>query len=255
MKTLLIVALLTCFAAAQNSEETESVDTENLPKRHNRLTFEFGFGNMKDDTKSDAQQWAKDYNEKLCNGKTLSASWMSYWPSSPFGMGLLVSKYWASASQNNLSITLQPSGQTITGTMSDDISIIFLGIPLGLRSSSKESSIEISGDVRIGGLFYFDDFAFANVTTQLSSPTLGLGGSLSAELKVNKNFGIFAGVTGTYASVSSLYVKDGDKEELDEPLSLNRLDINLGIRIHFETDANSSNNNYERPYTPPPSFR
>lgn len=271
MKTILLLTILSAISIAGSFEENNGYEDDNSAEtveatddtttnkkslKHHRISFEFGFGNLTDDTDPDAPQWIKDYNGKLTSGQSLGVSWMGYWPKSGIGMGLCVSKYWASASMDNVGFIDRSSYpiDTIIGTMSDEISIIFFGMPLGLRKRGEK--IEFSGDIRVGGLFYFDDYSFAGHTLSLSSPAFGFGGNLSLEYMLNKNVGLFVGLTGFSGSVKTLFVKNGGEQELPEPISLKRLDINLGLRIHFETES-SENPYVDNPpvYFPPPFQR
>jgi hypothetical protein len=258
------VSLLSVQVVAQDYEDNEetSVDlsdsTNNRPKHHHRISLEFSFSSQKDETKSNAPQWYREYQEKLTSGQALGASWMVFWPSN-LGYGFCLSKYWANASQENMAYikTTYPYDTTI-GMMEDKISTIFLGIAVGFRKELKKHKLEISGDARLGPFFYFDDYSFAGSTVELSSMlTVGYGGNLCIEYKVSDNFSFLGGLTGLIGSVKELTTKDGTPIDLPEPISLNRLDINLGIRIHFDVRVNDRRNQYIPPtiWMPPPVYR
>ena len=98
---------------------------------------------------------------------------------------------------------------------------------------------------------YFDDMTALSETASLSSSNLGFGGSLGIDYLITENIGLGISFNGYFGSVNSLTVKDGDEVPLSEPISLNRLDINVGLKIHFKAEMPEMPQNYGTPFMPP----
>ena len=75
------------------------------------------------------------------------------------------------------------------------------------------------------------------MSAEYSCPVVLFGANVFFEYLLNKTTGIGLSCTGYLGSLSELYEKGGSHIQLKSPLSVNRIDILLSIRFHFEGDA------------------
>jgi hypothetical protein len=245
--------------AADSITSEDSAAQAPKPRAHNRINAEYGFCYLTDDTKDNASQPVKDYNAKLTSGRCLTLSYNHYWPSKQieFGMGFLFSKYFSDATLENVGFidTSRFPPETSVTNMTENISIYFFGMLLALHKTLTSQRLDINGDLRLGFMPYYDDMQVFGQTVSMNSPTLGFGGSLGIDYLITDNIGVGVSFNGYFGSVSTLYVVDGTDISLKNPISLNRFDINIGLKIHFDADMperpNYDGSIWMPPMTPP----
>ncbi|MFH0922366.1 MAG: hypothetical protein V1913_18630 [Fibrobacterota bacterium] len=242
---ILLVAAYTAQAQFDENENTGGAATNATQPIHHRLAFEYGFSHLKNETPSDAPQPVVDFNDKLSSGNVLTATYCRYWPvaNMHLGLGFVGSRYGAKATLQNLGLIFDtPSGpDTIVGDYNETVTIYFLGLMFGLRKSLEEYRLDLHAGVRFGYMPLHDDLLFTSFNrTSLSGPSFGFSTVTGFEYMLNRYIGIALGISTYFGSISSLTSEDGSRVAFDKPKRLDRVDINIGLCFHFDTDLNPS---------------
>lgn len=244
MKKILILLLLiggTLFAGETNpfdkvsEKEKEEIknttEEERIYEIHEImiLSFNYGFSNMAKMTGSNLIIDEANFAENLASGSLFGIELHRY-KKSNLGFGLIFNYYSSKASIE----VMDENGQI--ATLTDKVKIPALSLAVGFKRANVAKRIMYGADVRVGGAIYQEELSVFNGKVNYNCPTGIFGANLFIEYLMNKNTGIGFSCTYTSGSISELYIEGGGNFELEEPLSLNRIDILLSLKFHFDKE-------------------
>jgi hypothetical protein len=179
----------------------------------------------------------KNYFEGLRPGFHFAGS-ASFFFNSRWGLGALYSFYHGGNSMTNVTVTDLTTGKQITGGMSDDISINFIGPVFTSRYIlGRNNNMHLLGSVGVGYMSYKDDGLLITPYV-VNGSTVGVSFGLGFDVAVSEKVfvGIEAGLVGGTLSKVTFEDASGTKTiELkeDERESLSRFDASGGLRFNL----------------------
>lgn len=243
MKRILILLLLftgSLFAgetnpfdkvSEQEKEEMKNTTEEERLYELNDImifSFDYGFSNMTQMTGNNLVVDDENFAENLASGSTFGIEFHRY-KKNHLGFGLVFKYYTSEASIKVMNEYDQISKLT------DKVKIPALSLAGGFKKANVAKRIMYGADARVGGAIYQEELSVLNSSVNYSCPSFIFGANIFIEYLFNKTTGLGFSCSGTLGSISELYAKGGGHIELDEPLSLNRIDILVSIKFHFES--------------------
>lgn len=164
----------------------------------------------------------RDFNDDLKLGSNLAVA-LHHYGDNALGLGAFYSCFISSAE-------LSPTWLNIEETYTAH----FLGVSMGKLMPLSGNRLQLFFDGRVGVVMFYDNIQVLGNSINMRGSTVGLGGGLGIEYLLNSSVGVGVSGNGYWASLDKLYVEDDDDVTFnDEPLSLNRLDINIGLRFYL----------------------
>jgi hypothetical protein len=154
----------------------------------------------------------RDLVKQLSNGLSITGD-LDFYLNRIIGLGLHVNGYRATGSH---------------GSLSGTNGILYIGPSFVLRAVSKSNDIEFITRTSVGFLGHQ-----VKVTETLYAGTIGIGLDPSLHLRVANNTYISLGVSFISGQASTYTKQIGEKIKLDNPESLHRINLQLGVRINL----------------------
>jgi len=175
----------------------------------------------------------KSYVEELKKGYHLGGD-IGIFFSENAGIGIHASRFQSSNSMDGVELSIEDVG-TFYGTMSDHITILYLGPQFYIKSKYEQVWAIVSGGF---GYTSYEDIAKVD-TFELTTTGENIGFNLSLGLDIELLENLFLGahigfVGGTISSVemeSDEYTDSYTFEEDEEKIGLSRIDFSAGLRI------------------------
>lgn len=201
------------------------------------ISANYGFGYRTADLASGLSAFQKEYLNQLSSGKTILVK-AGYQPKNNKGFyGIQYSNFTSSANLNNVTYT-EPNGFEGSGSISDQVSIYFIGVGGGILDKGFLKHDSFMLDMYLGYINYSDVSIFTNSYTA-SGSNLGISADLSYYFGLNKNFKIGPTISFNGGVLKEFDVKGNNgysstiklpKETVE---SLYRFDLLLGTSIQF----------------------
>lgn len=169
------------------------------------------------------------YTKKLRSGWVLDGS-AYYFLNPMLGLGLHANRFATSNSLADVYVT-DVYGNTQYGTMSDNISITFIGPGAAFRQRFSNGNTFLVG-ASLGYMGYLNRFEL-NTTQRIKGATAGYIAHVGYDIRLSDHFSIGAKVAAT-TGILGRFTVDGNAVELDDENkeNLSHVDIALGIRFH-----------------------
>lgn len=175
----------------------------------------------------------ENYYKKLKSGYHFGCD-ATYYFSGSFGVGLKGYLLKSSNEMDNVYIT-DLEGNTRYGSMSDDITISYLGPIFSTRLLNQDNTRAILLDVSLGYMGYYNN-AVRIDRYKIKGQSLGISLSAGYDMEIAKNLILGFQLSYLMGTLSQYDINDGattktitlDKEEHE---SLNRLDFSVGLRF------------------------
>lgn len=198
-----------------------------------RLAVNGGFSNrLGKVAKSDFETYLKD----LKKGSNIGVD-ASYFISESVGFGIKFSSFSANNKLNNVTMDSDGDGLPNNGSISDDITITFVGPGYSTRVVSTNGNAFISS-LSIGYLGYLNHSEVINYPFDLKGSTLGIALDLGYDIKLSDRLSIGAQCSLLRGTLTSITQVDGNYSrkidlDKDEYESLSRLDFSVGLRLNL----------------------
>ncbi|MEC3878639.1 hypothetical protein [Parapedobacter sp. 10938] len=169
------------------------------------------------------------YAKKLKSGWVLDGT-AYYFLNPKLGLGLHANRFASSNSIADVYVT-DVYGNTQYGTMSDNISITFVGPGAVFRQTFSDGNTFLAG-ASLGYVGYLNRFEI--ITTQrIKGATAGYIAHVGYDIRLSDHLSIGAKIAAT-TGILGRFTVDGNEMELDDENkeNLGHIDIALGIRFH-----------------------
>jgi len=168
------------------------------------------------------------YTKKLKSGLALDGT-AYYFLNPMLGLGLHANRFASSNSLADVYVT-DVYGNTQYGTMSDNISITFIGPGAVFRRTFLNHNTFLVG-ASLGYIGYLNRFEI-NTTQRIKGATAGYIAHVGYDIRLSDHFSIGAKVAAT-TGILGRFTVDGNELELDDENKENigHIDIALGIRF------------------------
>ena len=203
---------------------------ERIFEIHDLMVFSIngGLSNMAKMTGSNLIVDDENFSENLSSGLTFGLEYHRYMKEK-LGFGIAFNYYTSAASIK----VMNDSGQI--SKLSNKVKIPTLSLAGGFKKANAEKLLMYGADLRIGGAIYQEELSVFNGSADYSCPAIIFGTNIFIEYLINKTTGLGFSCSGTLGSISELFAKGGSHMKLDKPLSLNRIDLLLSLKFHFNT--------------------
>lgn len=200
---------------------------------HWRFAFSGGWSYRTATVANNLPSAYKTYVEGLLSGYHFSGEG-AYYYSEHFGAGLKCSLANFSNSASNMSLTLK-DGTSVSGDLSDDISISYIGPYFTTRFLNKEKKNAFFMNMGIGYLGYRDNMKL-NGNYTITGSTAGFVFDVGYDIGLSPNASIGFQLSLLSGSLNSIDFSNGTKSQTinlgkDEYESLNRIDLSIGLRF------------------------
>ena len=181
---------------------------------------------------SGLSEFEKDYYTELKSGFHYGGEY-NYFFNQQTGIGIVLNVFHAS---NSTYASAQTSGGTVvSGTISDDINIVYVGPNITWRVLSPTQMNAFLFGFSIGYMHYNNQAQFLE-SYELSGSTLGFTYDLSYDFSIAKDIALGLGFSWKIGVLSSMDVSQNGstrtvKFEDDQRLGLGHLDLSLGLRF------------------------
>ena len=258
MRNLIIIGLLlTCiilnaqtgsnpfdFVSEQEKEEYKGLSKiEIWHKKKNEmivLNCGFGMGFLKNDFEKTTNSEINQFNSDLTQGINISASLM-YYTKLNIGFGAAGDFYKSRAVLKNILIEDDNGNSLGTANYSEEYSIPSFGLVMGYKKAFSQNRLIFGSDLRLYIALFSDERSFSNfsdfpdepsISSKYTGNTFCPYTSFFAEYFLKKEISIGLNVSGIIGEISELS-SEGTTLTLSEPISLNRLNIMLGLRFYW----------------------
>ena len=173
----------------------------------------------------------EEYFKDLYTGITIGAE-AAYFLNENIGFGLQFSKY---SSNVKVSGTIDTSGIVNFGTISDAVSIIYIGPTFYYRYISQNSKSIFLGHVSIGNTFYSNDIDIIIYQYNESGNNISTSVGATYQYMIDKSFSIGASVDYHSATITQLTYDDGIEKFTSSlfPEDVSRIDLKLLLAYWF----------------------
>lgn len=191
----------------------------------------FRMAKLDDRIPMDQRTYARD----LMSGSHFSAD-MAYYFSEQLGVGLMYSRFGASNSMANASLTF-PDGSHGYGKLSDDITISFIGPLFSTRLYSRSKSTCFIFNVGLGYLGYNDKAVYGSDLT-IKGSTGGFYAGAGYDVNLSEKFALGVQLSLLGGSLTKLKVTNGFTTQTvelpkDGYENLSRIDLSVGLRLNL----------------------
>ncbi|RNI23670.1 hypothetical protein [Rufibacter latericius] len=236
-KTLLMRSLIkqyqyNFYSTSALPEEYELTNAEVFPRL--RVGISGGYSFRTASVQDGLDPAFEDYIEKLKKGYNLSAD-VAYYFSEQMGAGLRYSTYGASNKADNVSATL-PDGTMVYGSMSDDITINFIGPYFSSRMLNTNKLNALIFNVGLGYLGYQDKAVLLTDKYTIKGSTLGFSADVGYDMRIAKKLSLglqlslVSGVLKEYELSNGLSTQTVKLNE-ESYENLARIDLSVGLRF------------------------
>lgn len=176
----------------------------------------------------------KPYLNKLRSGSNFGLDGIFYFGSN-IGVGIQYSVF---HTKNKDNVTLDSLGKPVVGTMSDNITIQYIGPSLSTRYIvGRNENVHLVAVISLGYMSYKNNAMVINSFT-LRSGTVGATAAFGADVALSRNVFLgakFALVGGTLDHYDFEDAKTSKRIDLDkdEKVGLARIDLSAGLRFNF----------------------
>ena len=169
------------------------------------------------------------YARKLKSGWVLDGS-AYYFLNPKLGLGLHANRFASSNSLADVSVT-DVYGNTQHGTMSDNISITFIGPGAAFRRTFPNGNVFLVG-ASLGYIGYLNRFEINTTRQRIKGATAGYIAHFGYDIRLSDHFAIGAKVAVT-TGILGRFTVDGNEMELEDENkeNLSHIDITLGVRF------------------------
>jgi hypothetical protein len=176
----------------------------------------------------------ENYIDELKSGYHVSAD-LAYYFSEQIGAGLRYSSAFSENKANNITVTYQ-DGSTATGSMSDDISIAFIGPYFSSRMLNANKLNALLFNVGLGYLGYQDKSVLVDTYT-IKGSTMGFSLDIGYDMSISKKLSLgvmlsmLGGTLDEYeinhrGRVTTVKLENENRE------NLSRIDLSVGLRFN-----------------------
>lgn len=217
-------------------------ETSEVPKRkgsryenyqHFRIAVNGGYSYQTGKVSESVPADFKKYIKGLKSGYHFGGD-ITYYFSEPLGLGV---KYYLFKTSNRLdNIYLEDGGGNRTyGTMSDDLSITFIGPSFSTRMLNHDKSNAFLMNVSLGYMGYLNNKILID-NYKMTGSTMGLAFDIGYDIGLSKNLAVGFQVSFITGTLFKYNWNDGTttqtiKLEKGEYESLNRIDFSVGLRF------------------------
>lgn len=232
-----LIALLLIFQCSMGQTSPSLVSAENAtenPHQKIRFAVQGGYGYRLAPLADDTPPALQEYSNNLKSGFSLALD-AAYFLKPTWGLGLKYSRFGSEESMGNMQVTY-PDGGSVQGTISDEISIHFIGPSYISEYAFRNPKHSMYGAISLGYLSYLDRAGMAQQVLEVKGATFGAALDLGYDYTVSKNITLGAQASLTGGSLNKFQVKDGIHErtvtlEEGSQENLSRLDLTAGVKF------------------------
>lgn len=189
-----------------------------------RINAEIGSGYLVAETPASAPQEVKDYFEQLKSGTHFSFGG-GYFLKRNYGVGVKSSFF---KTQNQMPIIVYDSyGNTRTGIMKDDISIMYFGVYAVGRSIAKNGISGFYFELGFGKTSYENRAVFID-NYNITGSKVGIDFTIDYDIKLGNSLALGLGLNYNIAVLNNLTV-NGQKYS-NEKENISRINMMIGLR-------------------------
>lgn len=194
-----------------------------------RVSLSGGYGYRPAKLNASVPSEFASYAKKLKSGWVLDGA-AYYFLNPKLGLGLHANRFASSNSLADVSVT-DIYGNTQYGTMSDNISITFIGPGAAFRRTFHQGNTFLVG-ASLGYMGYLNRFEINTTQQRIKGATAGYIAHAGYDIRLSDHFSIGAKIAAT-TGILGQFTVDGNKVELDDENreNLSHIDITLGIRF------------------------
>lgn len=119
-----------------------------------------------------------------------------------------------------------------TRDLNTDVNILFIGGGISTRTFTSSNTL-FNGSLHLGYVAYRELDTVSGVSVELTGKTVGIDGSVIFNLLVSESISLQLEAGYQVAALNKVKDASGNTYELEEPESLNRIDLNTGFKIHL----------------------
>jgi hypothetical protein len=196
-----------------------------------RINLGGGLGYRTASVSSNVQPEFRDYVEELKSGNNFGGD-IAFFLNDKHGLGLRYSNFMTSNSMGGIILYDSLSGDTLYGSMEDNITIWFIGPMYISRNVFGNGMFVFLGTIEMGMVTFHDEAKLVGIPVDIKGSSLGLGGSLGLDVLLHRNFALGAELRYLIGTISQFEIKSQLEVEMGKE-SMNRFDLNLGIKFYF----------------------
>lgn len=172
----------------------------------------------------------KDYLKKLKRGYYIQSD-LCYVLSEYFSVGV---KYNMHKSNNEIVDVLftDGNGNTIVGSISDDITIGFAGVVLNGRIFSENNKNVLNAGIAVGSVNYKNDQVFLNTSTIVGN-TIGMLYNIGYEYAMNERFGLGLNFNYSFGTITKIKENGVEVTTPGARVGTGRIQLGAIVVLHF----------------------
>lgn len=222
---------LSIFCFSQNNSPVPNKDDTKF-----NISFNYGFSKRIGKNPSGISGEQLNYIKDLKSGSAFNIK-LSYQKDEKTILGIVYTQFSSNGQLKNQSF-IEPNGNSSSGTVSDDITISFIGFGGGLFEKGLRDDDSVILEMYLGYISYKNDFVLNNNYT-IKGGNLGISADFSYYFGITKNFKIGpsiafnGGVIKKFNLEGSNGYNESIKLEDDSFESLYRFDFMIGTLIRL----------------------
>jgi opacity protein-like surface antigen len=234
MKKLIILIFLVAGFNTTRAQHYRGFGSDDYPKF--RIGLQGGWSYRTAKISDQVPPEFRSYIKGLKSGYHYGAD-ASYFLTRSLGLGIKYSGFGSSNSASNVLVTDPLTKKSQVVTMSDDISMHYIGPALNSRYLSQNEFFQFISTVSIGYLSYTDDVVLVS-KSKMKSSTLGLVCGIGGDFAVHQNIYVGVEISGmlgslNYYDIETNAMSQRVKLEEDQRESVSRVDVSAGVRFNF----------------------
>jgi len=207
-------------------------------KRPWRFRLGMGPGKRIGDLAQNIPPNLQSYHDQLKSGTALFSD-ISYFIRPSHGFGWMFSQWWTShAAENRIFYKQDMVTYDFSGDIENDIQIIYTGPILVIRHDLPNSRLHMNSLFTAGSLIFRDrqkiirtaENPVQTENEEIDGYTFGIGGNIGLEYPFTDAFGLFADFMFLFGTLPR---QNTESNLYQDRISLNRLDIHIGLMFNF----------------------
>jgi len=195
-----------------------------------RLAFSGGPSWGTDGPPENANNFFKEYIKKVNSGWSYKVEF-NYFIKDRFAIGAVFDQFFTKEKINNVFFIDNITNDTITGVLSDDVKISYLGPHFTYHIDTRRDNFTLFFGAGAGPIWYSDDFRRVD-EFRATGTTWGYHLSLSTDFILMNNLMMGVEVSGTIGTLRSFeVVDDNGPSTITDDNDITRINVALGFRF------------------------
>jgi len=216
----------------QRSEVTDEELKTKVSYQHFRIALNGGYSYRTAKLADNIPNNFRDYTKELKSGYHLAGD-ITYYFSEPLGVGVKVNNF---NSSNRAEVSISESTGYVSGEISDNINILFVGPSFNTRLFDRNKRNAFLMSLAIGYLDYSNE-ARMITPMKIKGSTVGMVFDLGYDICLSDNYSLGFQISLLSGTLTKYELSEGMsittiKLEEEEYESLGRIDFSIGIRFH-----------------------